>query len=72
VDGIVAKKPEERIRRALRKSPSGLHLVAIAKNAGLSRTTVSKYILAMESRGEVEIRNIGPSKLVRLKKRGGE
>lgn len=70
---MVEPKPEDRIRRALKRNPAGLHIVALAKTADLSRTTVSKYVFAMEQSGEIEVRRIGPSKLVRLRgaARGG-
>jgi len=57
----------ERILDAIRGSKVGLTTVDVAKHAGVSKTTVIKYLALLSSEGEVEFVEVGPSKLWRLK-----
>ena len=59
----------ERIIDSLKKHPEGLTLWDLAKNTGINRITVSKYIFGMVFEGIVYQRNVGPAKLCYLKMR---
>ncbi len=57
----------ERILNAIRDSKIGLTTVDVAKHAGVSKTTVIKYLSVLSMEGQVEFTEVGPSKLWRLK-----
>ncbi|MDD1752850.1 MAG: winged helix-turn-helix domain-containing protein [Methanotrichaceae archaeon] len=58
---------KERILGAIRDSKGGLTTVDVAKRAGVSKTTVIKYLSVLSSEGLVEFAEVGPSKLWKLK-----
>jgi len=58
---------KERILEVIGESEVGLTTVDVAKKAGVSKTTVIKYLSVLSSEGEVEFVEIGPSKLWRTK-----
>ena len=54
---------KERILEVIGESEVGLTTVDVAKKAGVSKTTVIKYLSVLSSEGEVEFVEVGPSKL---------
>lgn len=54
---------QERILEAIRESEDGLTTVDVAKQAGVSKTTVIKYLSVLKSEGKCEYVEVGPSKL---------
>ncbi len=58
---------KERILEVIRDSDVGLTTVDVAKRAGVSKTTVIKYLSVLSSEGRVEFVEVGPSKLWRTK-----
>lgn len=54
---------KERILEVIGKSEVGLTTVDVAKKAGVSKTTVIKYLSVLSSEGDVEFVEVGPSKL---------
>lgn len=58
---------KERILEVIGESEVGLTTVDVAKKAGVSKTTVIKYLSVLSSEGEVEFVEVGPSKLWRTK-----
>jgi predicted ArsR family transcriptional regulator len=61
---------KEKILEVIRQSEVGLTTVDVAKKAGVSKTTVIKYLSVLSSEGEVEFVEVGPSKLWRNKGKG--
>lgn len=61
---------KERILDVIRESEVGLTTVDVAKKAGVSKTTVIKYLSVLSSEGQVEFVEVGPSKLWRIKGAG--
>src|SRR5512136_2279303 len=60
----------ERILKSIGCSDVGLTTVDVAKKAGVSKTTVIKYLSVLSSEGNVEFVEVGPSKLWRTKETG--
>jgi len=58
---------KERILEVISETDVGLTTVDVAKKAGVSKTTVIKYLSVLSSEGEVEFVEVGPSKLWRIK-----
>lgn len=58
---------KERILEVIGESEVGLTTVDVAKKAGVSKTTVIKYLSVLSSEGEVEFVEVGPSKLWRTR-----
>ncbi len=58
---------KERILEVIGESEVGLTTVDVAKKAGVSKTTVIKYLSVLSSEGQVEFVEVGPSKLWRTK-----
>jgi predicted ArsR family transcriptional regulator len=58
---------KERILRSIGDSDVGLTTVDVAKKAGVSKTTVIKYLSVLRSEGMVEFVEVGPAKLWRTK-----
>jgi hypothetical protein len=58
---------QERILEVIGESDVGLTTVDVAKKAGVSKTTVIKYLSVLSSEGQVEFVEVGPSKLWRTK-----
>jgi IclR helix-turn-helix domain len=56
---------KERILRSISDSDMGLTTVDVAKKAGVSKTTVIKYLSVLRSEGMVEFAEVGPAKLWR-------
>lgn len=54
---------KERIMKAIEDSDGGLTTVDVAKKAGVSKTTVIKYLSVLKSEGRCEFVEVGPSKL---------
>ncbi len=63
---------KERILEVIGESAVGLTTVDVAKKAGVSKTTVIKYLSVLRSEGEVEFVEIGPSKLWRIRGSAGK
>jgi hypothetical protein len=58
---------KERILRSIGDSDMGLTTVDVAKKAGVSKTTVIKYLSVLRSEGMVEFAEVGPAKLWRTR-----
>ncbi len=58
---------KERILEVIGESEVGLTTVEVARKAGVSKTTVIKYLSVLSSEGQVEFVEVGPSKLWRIK-----
>ena len=58
---------KERIIKAIGDSDGGLTTVDVAKRAGVSKTTVIKYLSVLKSEGLCEFVEVGPSKLWKVK-----
>jgi len=58
---------KERILEVISESEVGLTTVDVAKKAGVSKTTVIKYLSVLRSEGQVEFVEVGPSKLWRIR-----
>lgn len=58
---------KDRIVEVISNSDVGLTTVDVAKKAGVSKTTVIKYLSVLRSEGQVEFVEVGPSKLWRVK-----
>ncbi|HOT05961.1 MAG: hypothetical protein A4E45_02325 [Methanosaeta sp. PtaB.Bin039] len=56
---------KERILESIRESDMGLTTVDVAKKAGVSKTTVIKYLSVLKSEGRCEYVEVGPAKLWR-------
>jgi predicted ArsR family transcriptional regulator len=63
---------QERILEVIGESEVGLTTVDVAKKAGVSKTTVIKYLSVLSSEGQVEFVEVGPSKLWRTKRPGAK
>ncbi|MGV8175383.1 MAG: FaeA/PapI family transcriptional regulator [Methanothrix sp.] len=61
---------QEKILEVIGESNMGLTTVDVAKRAGVSKTTVIKYLSVLSSEGSVEFVEVGPSKLWRIKGQG--
>ena len=61
---------KEKILEVIGEADVGLTTVDVAKKAGVSKTTVIKYLSVLSSEGQVEFVEVGPSKLWRNKRRG--
>jgi len=57
----------ERIRRLLRDNKEGFIVSEIAKKMDLSRNTARTYIERLIGEGKVNVRKVGPSKLITYK-----
>jgi len=56
---------KEKILEVIGEAEVGLTTVDVAKKAGVSKTTVIKYLSVLSSEGQVEFVEVGPSKLWR-------
>jgi len=56
---------KDKILEVIGESEVGLTTVDVAKKAGVSKTTVIKYLSVLSSEGSVEFVEVGPSKLWR-------
>lgn len=61
---------KDKILEVIGDSEVGLTTVDVAKKAGVSKTTVIKYLSVLSSEGRVEFVEVGPSKLWRTKGTG--
>jgi predicted ArsR family transcriptional regulator len=61
---------KEKILEVIGDAEVGLTTVDVAKKAGVSKTTVIKYLSVLSSEGQVEFVEVGPSKLWRNKRAG--
>ncbi len=61
---------KEKILDVIGDAEVGLTTVDVAKKAGVSKTTVIKYLSVLSSEGLVEFVEVGPSKLWRNKRTG--
>jgi predicted ArsR family transcriptional regulator len=61
---------KEKILEVIGQADVGLTTVDVAKKAGVSKTTVIKYLSVLSSEGLVEFVEVGPSKLWRNKSAG--
>jgi len=61
---------KENIINILKEHPEGLSIIDVSKYMGISRQTVSKYILGLVAERIIKIHKIGPTKLCYLKKQG--
>jgi DNA-binding IclR family transcriptional regulator len=57
----------ERIIQNLRVHPEGLTIFSLAEFTGISRFTISKYVMVMVAEGLINQRPIGTAKLCYLK-----
>jgi DNA-binding IclR family transcriptional regulator len=60
----------ERIVELLSKHPEGLTTVDIARELGMHRHTVTKYIYQLVGSKKIHQRQVGPAKLCYLSKKG--
>jgi response regulator of citrate/malate metabolism len=58
---------KERIIENLKVHPEGLTILSLAESTGISRVTISKYIMVMVAEGIINQRFIGTAKLCCLK-----
>jgi response regulator of citrate/malate metabolism len=58
---------KERIIDNLREHPEGLTILSLAEETGISRITVSKYVMVMMAEGLILQRMIGTAKLCYLR-----
>jgi hypothetical protein len=58
---------KERILKSIEESDVGLTTVDVAKKAGISKTTVIKYLSVLRSEGRVLFVEVGPAKLWRTR-----
>ena len=63
---MVTNNFKKRIIDVLKKHHEGLMIMDVAENTGISRITVSKYILVMVAEGLVIQRSVGTAKLCYL------
>lgn|SRR5512147_1003089 len=63
---------KDRIVEVISDSEVGLTTVDVAKKAGVSKTTVIKYLSVLRSEGQVEFVEVGPSKLWRIRGSAGK
>lgn len=63
---------KDRIVEVISDSEVGLTTVDVAKKAGVSKTTVIKYLSVLRSEGRVEFVEVGPSKLWRIRGYAGK
>ena len=61
---------KERILKSIDESDVGLTTVDVAKKAGISKTTVIKYLSVLRSEGRVKFVEVGPAKLWRTSEHG--
>jgi len=61
---------KEKILDVIGEAEVGLTTVDVAKKAGVSKTTVIKYLSVLSSEGLVEFVEVGPSKLWRSRRTG--
>jgi Mn-dependent DtxR family transcriptional regulator len=61
---------KEKILEVIGEAEVGLTTVDVAKKAGVSKTTVIKYLSVLSSEGLVEFVEVGPSKLWRSRRTG--
>lgn len=61
---------KEKILEVIGESKMGLTTVDVAKRAGVSKTTVIKYLSVLSSERSVEFAEVGPSKLWRIRGQG--
>jgi predicted ArsR family transcriptional regulator len=61
---------KEKILEVIGDAEVGLTTVDVAKKAGVSKTTVIKYLSVLSSEGLVEFVEVGPSKLWRSRRTG--
>jgi PAS domain S-box-containing protein len=62
-------KEIERIRKLLIDQPRGLSITEIARDLGIHRTTVAKYLDALQMKGEVDLRVVSTAKVYHLSSR---
>ncbi len=65
----IAKEELSRIKVLLRKNPRGMNVTEIAKELGLNRVTVAKYLDMLVLTGYVDLKEWGPSKVYFLSQR---
>jgi PAS domain S-box-containing protein len=59
----------ERIRNTLSENPRGLSITEIARELGIHRTTVVKYLDGLQMKGEVDMRVVSTAKVYHLSSR---
>jgi len=71
---ISLNEKEEKIKKALINSNNGLYIGQISKETGISRATVSKYLMIFEAKGEVKIEKFVNAKIAKWvgKRNGGK
>ncbi len=57
---------EQKIKNTLKKQP--MTIEEVSKSLDISRATASKYLMVLETRGDIRKREIGRAKLYFLKK----
>jgi uncharacterized membrane protein len=56
---------EQKIKTVLKNSNSLMYIEKISKETGISRATVSKYLIKFEALGEIKIEKFATAKIVR-------
>ena len=59
----IEKESLTRIKDLLKTRPRGMNVTEIAREIGVNRLSVSKYLEMMIMAGQVEVKNFGPSKV---------
>ena len=63
---MIENEFKERIMENLRGHPEGLTILSLSESTGISRVTISKYIMVMVAEGIINQRPVGTAKLCYL------
>jgi len=64
---VIVKNPKQAILKVLERSPEGLLLVEIAKEVGMNRLSINKYIHELIGEDKIYQRKLGRVRLCILK-----
>jgi len=64
---VTVKNPKQAILKVLERSPEGLLLVEIAKEVGMNRLSINKYIHELMGEDKIYQRKLGRVRLCILK-----
>ncbi|MHA1868833.1 MAG: HTH domain-containing protein [Candidatus Heimdallarchaeaceae archaeon] len=59
---------KEKILKILKKNKDGLTISDLARKLKSTRPTIGKYVCILELEKKIEIKKVGPAKLVRLRR----
>lgn len=62
------EKMLEQVRKIVKEHPDGLTISEIAKEIGVSRQTARIFLARLEGEGCINVRKIGPAKLITYKR----